>query len=68
MAYALIIGAKDTAQHQADFEAAVETAGGQAACIGGVAIHGDVCVQAVNASVNPDGALAKKRKARKARK
>lgn len=54
MAYALIVGSKANAQAQADFEAAVENAGGQTACIGGVAIDGDVCVQAVNASVQPE--------------
>lgn len=48
MSYTTIMGVSDTAQHLADFDEAVNTAGGKAACVGGQSISDNKISQAVD--------------------
>lgn len=50
--YTTIKGTCDTAQHQADFDAAVNAVGGAAACVGGQSLGPNNTIsQAVNADI-----------------
>ena len=56
--YLSIIGSKDTLQHQADFDEAVNTAGGQPVCVGGQSLGpGDTISQAVDVAATTTAKL-----------
>ena len=59
MSYVTLLGSKDTAQNHADFDAAVNTAGGPTACVGGVSISGDAMAQAMSVGAPELAALKK---------